>query len=184
MDYKSIEKVNSEIKFTQIKGKDYALVASRVQAFRKLFPEGFIRTKLHIGETSYIDGEGVEHKKRLARCTATVGFMDLILATGHAEEIEGSSQINRGSFVENCETSAVGRALAFLGIGSNEDIASAEEVVEAQGYDTISEVKAKALRDVIKEKGKDEGYICKFHKVKKLEDLTSRQYAEVVKWLG
>ena len=44
MDYKDIERVNSEIDMINMKGKDYAMVPERVTAFRKLFPEGFIRT--------------------------------------------------------------------------------------------------------------------------------------------
>ena len=50
--------------------------------------------------------------------------------TGHAYEVFGSSNINKTSHVENCETSAVGRALAFAGYGGSE-IASADEVANA-----------------------------------------------------
>ena len=189
MNYEDIERVNSEMKRIDIKGKDYAMVASRVQAFRKLYPEGFIKTRMHIDRITTYDGDGNPEVKRLARCNAEVGYFNengtkIGLAIGHAEEIEGSSNINKTSFIENCETSAVGRALAFLGLGSTDDIASAEEVISAQGYDQISKEKAQVLRDLIKAKGKDEGYICKFHKVKKLEEMTARQYTEVVKWLG
>ena len=54
-----------------------------------------------------------------------------ILATGMAQEKETSSYINKTSYIENCETSAVGRALGMLGIGSDEQMASAEEVANA-----------------------------------------------------
>ncbi|MCQ2771082.1 MAG: hypothetical protein MJ236_04705, partial [Clostridia bacterium] len=47
------------------------------------------------------------------------------------QEKESSSFINKTSFIENCETSAVGRALGFAGIGSKTSIASAEEVRNA-----------------------------------------------------
>ena len=53
-----------------------------------------------------------------------------IIATGHAQEFRKASQINGTSYVENCETSAIGRALACLGIGGTE-FASANEVVNA-----------------------------------------------------
>jgi len=51
-----------------------------------------------------------------------------ILAVGHAYEKEGSTFINKTSYIENCETSAVGRALGMLGIGIDTSIATAEEV--------------------------------------------------------
>jgi len=54
-----------------------------------------------------------------------------VIATGHAHEERGSSNINKTSYVENCETSAVGRALAMLGIGIDASIASANEVSDA-----------------------------------------------------
>ena len=46
MTYNDLEIVNSEIKTIDLKGKNYAEVAQRVQAFRKLFPEGFIKTDI------------------------------------------------------------------------------------------------------------------------------------------
>ena len=49
------------------------------------------------------------------------------LSTGTAEELRATSRINQTSALENAETSAVGRALAFLGF-ANDSIASAEEV--------------------------------------------------------
>jgi len=55
----------------------------------------------------------------------------IILATGFAQEEKGNSFINKTSYLENCETSAWGRALGNLGIGIDESIASAEEVINA-----------------------------------------------------
>jgi hypothetical protein len=55
----------------------------------------------------------------------------LLLGTGHAYEKESSSFINKTSYIENCETSAVGRALAMAGFGIDTSIASAEEVGNA-----------------------------------------------------
>lgn len=54
-----------------------------------------------------------------------------ILGTGHAYEKEGSSFINKTSYIENCETSAVGRALGMVGFGIDTSVASAEEVANA-----------------------------------------------------
>ena len=54
-----------------------------------------------------------------------------VVATGHAHEERSSSHINKTSYVENCETSAIGRALAMMGIGIDTSIASANEVQDA-----------------------------------------------------
>ena len=53
-----------------------------------------------------------------------------LLATGFAEEVRAASKINRTSALENAETSAVGRALAALGLAGTE-YASADEVANA-----------------------------------------------------
>ena len=44
----------------------------------------------------------------------------VLLATGHAEEVRGSGNVNRTSSVENCETSSIGRALANLGLSGSD----------------------------------------------------------------
>ena len=54
-----------------------------------------------------------------------------VIATGIAEEIKSNSGINKTSYVENCETSAWGRALGNFGIGIDTSIASANEVANA-----------------------------------------------------
>ena len=113
--------VNSRIRTTSIKGKEYAEVNQRVLAFWELFPEGRIRTEL-------LEDTGT-------RCTVMAAVFrspeeEWPAATGTAfEERKGS--INSTSYLENCETSAVGRALGMLGIGATEALASAEEVAGA-----------------------------------------------------
>lgn len=186
MTYEELKQVNEELKRVPIKGKQYALVSSRVQAFRKLYPEGRIETmKEELDPIITYDDDGKEiRRQRVVGFWAFIyGDGDEYLSDGYAEEIEGSSTINKAAFTENCQTSAVGRALAFLGIGSDDDIASAEAVVEAEGLETISKEKAQDLRDYIEAKGGNEAYICKFHRVNSLEDMTVKQFAEVVKWL-
>ena len=113
------EELNVGLKTTDIKGKAYVEVNERIKAFRKMFPDGFIRTSI----LSLQDG--------VVTMMAEVGIEDRVLATGHAQEKETSSFINKTSFVENCETSAVGRALGMLGIGIDTSVASAEEVENA-----------------------------------------------------
>ena len=55
----------------------------------------------------------------------------VMLATGLAFERQDASNLNKTSYIENCETSAIGRALGFIGLGSEKSIASAEEVSNA-----------------------------------------------------
>ena len=73
----------------------------------------------------------------------------LFIAQGMAQEDKSSSRINQTSFVENCETSAVGRALGFLGIGIETSIATADEVDMAiKKQDSTSKDKGKSGSDV------------------------------------
>lgn len=119
MDIKVLNEVNDRLKKTDIKGKDYVEVNQRILAFWELFPGGSIETEILSLEN------GVVTMK------ATVKNNGAILSIGHAQEKESSSYINKTSFIENCETSAVGRALGILGIGATSSVASAEEVLNA-----------------------------------------------------
>lgn len=116
-----ITNVNKRIKKITIKGKQYATVAARVQAFRELCPDGLIHTEI----ISINDGVVLMQ----AEVKDETGKL---LATGYAQEKETASMINKTSYIENCETSAIGRALAMLGLGSEENIASSQEVFAAQ----------------------------------------------------
>jgi len=113
---------NYKFKTTNIRGKAYVEVNERIKFFRQ--------------ENKY-DGWGIhtefpmiDSEQCLCKCTITNCDGDIV-AQGHAHEVRGSSNINKTSYVENCETSAVGRALAMLGIGIDTSIASANEVEEA-----------------------------------------------------
>lgn len=120
MTFEDLKRVNEGVKRIEVKGKAYACVAARVQAFRELYPNGSITTDILSLEN------GVVTMK-----STIFDDQGNILATGHAQEKETASQVNKTSFIENCETSAVGRALGMLGIGSDEQMASAEEVANA-----------------------------------------------------
>ena len=173
MTYEDLKNINAELGTMEIKGKNYVQVNERVMAFRKLFPEGSIETEL------ITDANGV--------CTfkATVRIADLVLATGYAQEKESSSFINKTSYIENCETSAVGRALGFLGIGIETSIASAEEVdtaIRNQGGLNVNMVNA--LRAVLKTKNYSEEDICKHFGVKALKDLSVPQFKKLMDSMG
>jgi len=124
MDYSDIERVNAGLSGIDVKGKNYVMVPQRVKAFRMLYPQGFIKTEM----ISLADGVCVMRSK--------AGYYDngqeIILGTGMAYEKETSSFINKTSYIENCETSSVGRCLGFLGLGiEGGGICSAEELANA-----------------------------------------------------
>lgn len=122
--YEDIKKANESIKTTDIKGKDYAEVNQRIKAFRMVYPTGTIETAL------------ISDESGVCKFKAVAGYHDengdyVILGTGTAYEKENSSFINKTSYIENCETSAVGRALGMAGFGIDTSVASAEEVQNA-----------------------------------------------------
>lgn len=67
---------------------------------------------------------------------ASIWVGDELRATGHAEEVRGAGNVNRTSHVENCETSAIGRALANAGFAGSDPSkrASREEMQKVQRY--------------------------------------------------
>lgn len=111
-----------ELKTTNIKGKEYVQVNERVRAFRT-HPD-FANMSI---ETSIIDIS----EKRVVMVAKVLDSNGLVRSTGHAEEVQTNSGVNSTSFIENCETSAVGRCLGFLGIGVDSSIATSEEVGQA-----------------------------------------------------
>lgn len=119
MEYKDLEKANLEIQKQDIKGKMYAPVSERVLAFRKVFPEGSITTEI------------IEQTENSVTMKTTVENREKILGTGFASEIK-KGLVNSTSMLENCETSAVGRALGMCGFGVDSGIASQEEVEKAK----------------------------------------------------
>lgn len=123
ISYESIVEVNKGITYTDVRNKKYAEVAQRVQAFRKLFPGGYITTDI------------IKFDPGVVYMKAETGYYEhgsrVMLATGYAFERQDASNINKTSFIENCETSAIGRALGFMGLGSENTICSAEELRNA-----------------------------------------------------
>ena len=113
---------NYKFKTTNIRGKQYVEVNERIKFFRQeeQYKNWGILTEFPI----------IDDTQCLCLCTITTPDGQIV-AQGHAHEEKASSNINKTSYVENCETSAVGRALAMLGIGIDTSIASANEVEEA-----------------------------------------------------
>ncbi len=121
--YDQIKAVSDGIVTTNIKGKEYPPVNGRINAFRRIYPQGFITTDI------------VRMESGVVVMKATCGYYEngqaVVIGTGMAYEREGSSNINKTSYIENCETSAVGRALGMAGIGVTTAVASSEEVQNA-----------------------------------------------------
>ena len=118
--YTDIAKANETIKTTNIKGKEYAEVNQRIKAFRMVHPNGTITA----------DIVSIENGIVVMKASITDDEGRLI-GTGYAYEQEKGSFINQTSYIENCETSAVGRALGMCGFGIDTSVASAEEVQNA-----------------------------------------------------
>lgn len=118
-------------KAIDIKGKDYVLVSDRVNYFTDEYPNGSIVTEL----ISSYDSDVI-----VIRATVTPDvdkperqFVD------YAQEVIGSTFINKTSAMENASTSAVGRALAYMGIGVLDSIASVDEIGKAESRSKNSE---------------------------------------------
>ena len=93
-----------------LKGKKYTTVAMRVEIFRKHFPDFSVNTRVTVD-----DGKRVVVVAEIYPPKA-----ERPVATGIAEEIRGAGNVNRTSAVENGETSAIGRALANMGLHGGE----------------------------------------------------------------
>ena len=157
MKYLDLAIANEQIKTTDIKGKDYAEVNQRIKVFRMLYPNGTIKTEMISNEN------GV--------CIFRAEILDnegYLLATGTAYEKENSTFINKTSYIENCETSAVGRALGMCGIGIDTSVASAEEVQNAMQNQEVTQEEA-------------DNYTLEFgkHKGKKISELPN----DYIDWL-
>jgi hypothetical protein len=87
---------------------DYEPVAARLDRWLKDHPDGRVITDL------------VHYLQDVAVFKAELWLDGEIIATGWAEEVRGQGNVNRTSHVENCETGAVGRALANAGYAGSD----------------------------------------------------------------
>lgn len=166
-----------KLKTQKIRGNDYVVVNERVRAFRahESFKDMSIETEiLNVSDDRVV---------MIARVRDANGN---IKATGHAEEVQTKSGVNSTSFIENCETSAVGRCLGFLGIGVDDSIATFEEVERA-----IERQEEAPEAEAPKEKSKSEKkhwseVICPFkaHKGKTFGDIVNEGNSGYLKWFA
>ena len=110
------------MKTINIKGKEYIPVNERLLHFRS--NEDYKMWQIHEEIVSVNDNEGIF---KVTICDNN----GVVIASAHSQEYRDSSYINKTSFLENGFTSALGRALGYLGIGIDVSIASANEVGNA-----------------------------------------------------
>ena len=180
--YNDIKKANESIRTTNIKGKDYAEVNQRIKAFRMVNPEGGIVTELISNDTN-------DAGRHVAVIKAIVTNADgKELGTGTAYEVEGSSFINGTSYIENCETSAVGRALGMAGYGIDTSVCSAEEVGNAITQQTMkspaSELEKKTFLQRCEKLGVDYKQIGKQAGATSMKTMTKEQHGKALIILG
>lgn len=116
--HKAVEQLKSMDKI-DIHGKQYASVASRVEAFRTNFPSASIETVL------------IHDDEQRVVIQARIIIDGNLVATGYAEEYRNDGFINSTSALENAETSAIGRSLSACGLSGSEHYASSNEVNSA-----------------------------------------------------
>ncbi len=134
MDIKQIQEAMKEMKALNVKGNDYTMVAQRIEAFRK-----------HVGAAYSINSEILQNDSKTILIKASILDKDgRVVATGLAEELRGTGTVNKTSAMENCETSAWGRALACLGLHGGK-MASIEEITIAENKD--KQIDAEAEHD-------------------------------------
>ena len=169
------------MKTVNIKGKNYVMVNERIKYFRDNFKDWSLTSEL----ISLTDDS----------CVIKAIVSDengRVMATGFAQENRESSMINKTSFVENCETSAWGRALGNLGIGIDDSIASAEEVdmaikkqdrqnsvIGGEYLFTSGNFKGKTIAEADAEDGE---YLNKLLEWEKLSDILRKNIETYIKF--
>lgn len=168
-----ITRANENLTKIPFKGKGYAMVNERIKAFRQICPMGQIVTSI------------VSLENGVVTMKAEIFVDGVIVADGLAQEKETSSYINKTSFIENCQTSAIGRALGFLGIGIDDSISSADELANAltqqeEMKKTISAKEQKVLVNMIEKRGLNVETVLNGTP---LEKVTVESYMDAIKRL-
>ena len=162
----------------------YETVAQRLVRWWVEYPEGRIITSIH-----HYDGSTVIMR---AEC---FNNDDRLIATGYAEEVFGNSPVNKTSFLENCETSAIGRAISNSRIGHTGERASVTEMDKVNrinstprpdSHGSASPKQIAFLKSLVRGKGWDDTQALEFiHRVLQVDDviletLTSGQATVVI----
>lgn len=151
------------------RGKLYTPVAVRVERLREAYGD---RCAIYT-EILHRDADEVLMK---AEVWAMVGEDWCRLSTGYAEEARASKGVNSTSALENCETSAVGRALAALGLGGGE-YASADELTNAVQEQSADEQKLERMNEALEQE-----YVAEAVKVIKDSLANNDLHTAAVAW--
>ena len=166
------------MKSINIKGKEYIPVNERMKEFRAKYPDHILLSELvSLDENSVVMVAKVYDKD------------GKVVANGYAQEDRNASNINKTSYVENCETSAVGRALGMFGIGIDASMASADEVANAIDRQEalkqkVTKSNVSALKMLAETKGSDLAKILSFYEVERVEDMTMEQWQNAMNLLN
>lgn len=182
-----IDQMNGELRGitdkVKMHGKNYVMVKDRLSIFRRTLPDWSIVTQME-----HCDEDMCIIKATIANDNG------VIVATGYAQEFRMGSNINKTSYVENGETSAIGRALANLGIGIDDSYASGEEVIQAEQIRQLSvtplnSTDLKILQTLCEQVNQDMSlffaYASKLQgtSVEKWEELTYASYGKLLRRL-
>ena len=162
---------NKAVHPIRIGDKKYVGVEERITAFRKVYPDGAIVTEI------------VNLTPEAATFKATIiTDSGMVLGTGTACDKKTETGVNSENYIENAETSAIGRALAFCGIGVEADIASADEIPEDR---YVNEEEIKKLLGIAERKGVNnaEAQFCERSGVTALTQLTLSKYYALMRIL-
>lgn len=159
------------MKTINIKGKEYVTVNERLKEFRNTFKDYSLTTELvELGQDFCIIKASIVDDKGVVR------------ATGFAREVVAKSPINKFAFVENCETSAMGRALGNFGIGIDEAVCTADELLMKLSQDKKDEPKiTDAQFSRLQELGANMEALARYYNVASVIDLTYDQAEKAIK---
>lgn len=180
MNYIDLIEANNLIQKIDFKGKKYGEVTERIKAFRYVYPQGTIETEL-------LSNDGEIGKRTCIFRAKVYNEQGYLLGSGTAYEQEGNSYINKTSYIENCETSAVGRALSMAGFSIGTTVMSYEEISNAdlqqELLQPITEVNLKVLQGLIKqcdEKKIAYQNILTENSITDLKELNKGQYGKIL----
>lgn len=179
--FDQIETVNRQIKDTVIKvnkkEKNYKNAREYIKAFRMICPNGSITTEiLFMKEDSCV-----------VRATVTDenGF---VIGSGMAQEYKGEDGVNARFFVENCETSAVRRALMMCGIGIESSDLDRDVAAELSGDNSVMEAREREriISYLKRHKYTDEDIrkICNLYKVDSINKLNLDQCRHYIEFIS
>lgn len=167
------------MKTINIKGKEYVPVNERIKEFLQRYPNHRIITEIvSMDENSVV---------MVAKAYNEEGTL---IGTGHAQEERNYSTINKVSFVEVCETSAIGRLIGLTyGIGISDSVASADEVANAIDRQEalkqkVTKTNISALKMLAEQKGSDFDSILTYYDLAKVEDMTLEQFQSAMTLLN